>query len=150
MSEESKKGPGSRFVHVDPKALEQFLQEKGFSRGTQGSEVVYTINNRYHKSAKVKVYTTIRTTDQNMRDCGDDAIRVCAVYIGDKAIPRRGKVAAKSFGIYRSMKILRAGTEEAIFERLYDRMQEAYLATNVWLRKHWREVTENSPAEPPK
>lgn len=138
----AKKGPGSRFVSLDANVLEQFLRECGFSRAVQGNEIVYVRANKYHASVKVKVYTSIRAGQDHARGCGEDAIRVVAAYEGTKAIePRRGAAPSKSFGIYKAQKILRTGSQEAIIERLHERMREAYQFTSEWLRNHWREVT---------
>ena len=145
----------TRFVNLEASILEQFLQERGAdlqkpdrdgkkgqcTRIVQGSEIVYVYTNKYHPSVKVKVYTSIRAGEKYVRRPGKDAIRVCTVYEGVKAITRGRNNESRSFGIYKAQRIHRTGSEEAIIERLHDRMQEAYRVGNEWLREHWKEVT---------
>lgn len=125
-----------RYVEVDRKKLEDFLQTCGFQKRRQGSEMIYVRSNRFCDDVVTKVYTSFPYKDGTpARDRGQDAIRVTCAY--ESEIPFQGR---DSFGIFKATKILRTGSEEAILDRLYHRMQEAYLAGNSWLRKHWTEI----------
>lgn len=132
-----------RFVPISAEVIETFLSERGFEKRVKGNEIVYARVNNYHPSVVVKVYTSIAYGQSTVRESGADAIRVVAAYEGKGAIPpRHGAPPSRSFGIYKAKKILRTGSEEAILERLLERMRETYAFTNQWLRNHWREVNE--------
>lgn len=124
-----------RYVEVSREKLERFLVTCGFSPRRSGKELVYVRANTYHPDVFVKVYTTLPAAGGNVRGCGRDAIRVTVAYESDK--PFRGKT---SLGLFKATKILRTGSEELVLDRLYNRMQEAYTFSNVWLRRHWDEI----------
>ena len=98
-----------------------------------------------HPAVRIKVYTTLPANGTQVRDVGQDAIRVVAAYEsgkGGKAIsPRKGAPPSTSSRNYKATKkILRTGSEAAILDRMLERMREAYGFSNEWLRNHWREV----------
>ena len=139
-----KSGPGSRFVALHGNVLHDFFAEHGFRQAVQGNEIVYVREHHSHPAVKIKVYTTLPANGTQVRDVGQDAIRVVAAYEsgkGGKAIsPRKGAPPSTSFGLYKATKILRTGSEAAILDRMLERMREAYGFSNEWLRNHWREV----------
>lgn len=121
------------YVQINTEKLEAFLKACGFSRRVSGSEVVYVMANRHHPDVWVKVYTTIRVgVDEEARSKGQDAIRVTVAY--ESEIPYRGKT---SFGIHKCTRTFRTGSDDAVRDRLYERMREAYGFSNEWLRKNW-------------
>lgn len=142
---EKKKGPGSRFVEINSALLEEFLQGCGFRRIVQGHEIVYVRENHHHNSVRVKVYTSIRVGEQKARGLGVDAIRVTAAYEGRFQVRRQGRPASTNFGIFKATKILRTGSQDAVTERLHQRMREAYDFANQWIRDHWREINGQMP-----
>lgn len=111
-----------RYVEVPAEAIETFLQEKGFTRTVQRSEVVYERRHHECNNLKVKVYTSIRDGNVKVRKCGADAIKVCAVYESTK----------KSFGVGKFPHVLRTGSTEAVLERTLERMRAAYARCNDW------------------
>lgn len=80
----------------------------------------------------VKVWTSLSASGGDSRAVGKDSIKVSAAYESD--LPWRGKT---NFGIYKGKRVFRTGTEEAVIDRLYERMREAYVFTNEWLRRNW-------------
>jgi hypothetical protein len=138
---EKKKGPGSRFVQIDSDLLETFLKGCGFSRIVQGREIVYVRANGHCPAVRVKVYTSIAVGEKVARECGADAIRVTAAYEGQRPIrPWPGRPPSTNFAIFKGQKILRTGTPDGVIERLHERMREAYIHTNGWIRDHWADL----------
>lgn len=116
-------GPGSRYVEVPAEAIENFLKSKGFTRTTQGNEVVYERNHHEWPVLKVKVYTSIKDGRVTVRKRGVDAIKVAAVYEGKK----------KTFGVGKFPRVLRTGDTSAVLDRMYERMIAAYRRCNDWV-----------------
>ena len=129
-----------RFVKVNSANFETFLQSHGFEKSIQGKEVVYIKAHEKKKNLYVKVYTTIDallTPNVNdvARECGDDAIRVVAIYDDGKG---------KSWGIGKFQRVYRTAPvglsdserERAVFIRTLDRMRLAYGRLNQWAKDH--------------
>jgi hypothetical protein len=132
-----------RFVSVNSANFEAFLQSHGFERSIQGKEVVYIRRHRNPKLAnlQVKVYTTITAIlpgsneNHTARDCGDDAIRVIAIYDDGKG---------KSFPLGKFQRVYRTASaslsdsdrEQAVFTSTLDRMRLAYARLNDWAKAH--------------
>lgn len=131
-----------RFVSVNSANFEAFLQSHGFERSISGKEVVYIRSHKSprHSALKVKVFTTIpallNPNDQDtVRECGDDAIRVCSVYDDGKG---------KSFGLGKFARVYRTAPvglpdserEQAVFTRTLDRMRLAYARLTEWGVQH--------------
>ncbi len=129
-----------RYVEIDSKLLEEFLSACGFRRIQQHTEIVYVHPHKWCDSVRVKVYTSIKVGENVARPCGADAIRVVAAYEGQRPVSRPGQKSSTNFGIYKAKKILRTGSQEAVTERLHERMREAYAFCSVWIREHWNEV----------
>ena len=106
----------TRYVEVSREALESFLVSKRFERTLQGSEVVYVFNHLVDNNVKIKVYTSLRDGARLARGCGEDAIRVVTVFDN----------GSKSFGVGKFPKVLRTGSEQAVLDRVYSRIQDAY------------------------
>jgi hypothetical protein len=123
------------YVQVNREKLEHFLQACGFSRRVVGGELVYMRENHHYSSIVVKVWTSLPKDGGDARGKGQDAIRVTVAY--ESQIPFKGRT---SFGLYKTTRIFRTGSEEAILDRLYERMREAYAFSNDWLRRHWAEL----------
>lgn len=133
MKKERKSRPG--YVQVSRDRLESFLQACGFSKRIVGHEVVYVRFNHHYDSLIIKVWTSLPAQGGDVRGPGQDAIRITAAYEGD--VDYRGR---NNFGIYKAQRVFRTGSEEAVIDRIYERMREAYLFTNEWLRKNWADL----------
>jgi hypothetical protein len=96
------------FVEEDPTSRNASIKERVFYRVVDGSPDV-----------RIQVWTTIVNFDGDatVRDSGQDAIRVCAVYSTKGGLER---------GIVSATRIHRVGTIEAICDRLLTRMREVY------------------------
>lgn len=123
-----------RYVEVSRERMEAFLQEKGFRREVQSREVVYIRDHHLDKNVKVKVYTTLTAGANQVRECGADAIRVVTIFDNGQG---------KSFGVGKFPKLLRTASEDlteeqrvqAVLDRLYDRMREAYARANEFVKE---------------
>lgn len=131
-------GPGSRYIEVNSAHLEDFIKNikfnrpMQFERTVQSNEIVYVLQHHYNKHIFLKIYTSISTQATIARGCGEDAIRVAVVFEKGK----KGEPGYKSFGIAKLSRIYRTGSEEAVFQRIYDRMREGYRLANQWIREH--------------
>lgn len=135
-----------RYVPIEDRVLEQFLQEKGFRRTVQDGEIVYVREHKHCHGLRVKVYTSIITGTPDGRDL--DAIRVSCAYEGPKPLSPYGsdpqgapKKPSSNFGVYKAKRTYRTGSEEKILDRLYLRMREAYQAGTEFVRERWKEIT---------
>jgi hypothetical protein len=97
------------YVPVPVSAFEQILVPKGFTSDFTGPEVVFTHPHAVAGLA-IKVYTACGK-DGDSRGCGEDAIRVCLVYIGAK----------KERGLAKSTRVHRTGSPEKVVERVLER-----------------------------
>jgi hypothetical protein len=124
------------FVDIDPAKLEAFLQTCGFGRRVVGKEVVYVRHNHHYHSVLVKVYTSLPADGGKARGAGKDAIRVTVAYENEQQ-PFQGRT---SFGIHKTTRVFRSGTEQDVLDRLYERMREAYAVSNEWIRNRWHNL----------
>lgn len=108
---------GDRYVEVDASALFAFLESKGFERTVPRREVVYTRAHAADPRYRVLVYTSVAAGSDRARRRAADAIRVCAVYTPDNGPTR---------GVVKLPKVLRTGSQGAVFERVLGRMRTAY------------------------
>lgn len=122
----------ARYAQIDTAAFEKFLLEKGFLRTVQSNEAVYIRRHHMNPYVVVKVYTSIADRQENARACGEDAIRVVAVFQRGQ----RGEPGYKSFGIHKCARTYRTTSTESVIERVYARMREAYDAANQWVKKN--------------
>jgi len=101
--------------------LEAMLTKAGFVKqkrdGTYEDVYVLPVNDDTHNGRiSVLVYTSIEGGE--IRECGTDAIRVCAVYSA-KDGKERGIAAAEK-------RVNRVGDMSAIVDRTYGRMRDVY------------------------
>lgn len=116
----------SRFIEVPAAAIRERLTAAGF--GLLPAEHGEEIYKRFHdKNAQysIKVYSSIQRGAAEARGCGADAIRVVALF------ESRGKV----FPIYKSKRVYRTGTVEAVLDRMIERAREAYVRCNEHRRE---------------
>lgn len=111
---------GASYIALDSEKLESFFIEKGFIRGIQGKEVIFTRPHHKNKNLQVKVYSSLAVGEKMARGCGGDAIRICAIFDDDQ----------RSYGIKKFPRIYRVGTEDRLYQRLLERMREAYSCLN--------------------
>lgn len=70
----------------------------------------------------VKIFTSLPLNGGDVRGCGADAIRVVLIFKN----PRTGR----SGGLWKSPRVLRTGTSEAVIERTIQRAREAWSEGN--------------------
>jgi hypothetical protein len=130
------------FIAVPAKDLEDFLQQKGYSRTTQREEVVYVKRSQVNPSLMVKVYTSICDGSAAVRAAGRDAIRVCVVFDN----------GARSFGVGKFSPVMRVHSAQSVLERLNIRLREAALRAREWLAQQAAPAPAHAPdysSEPP-
>lgn len=113
----------SRFVEVPAIAIRARLSAAGFRLmpAVRGEEVY----ERAHDKAPiytVKVYSSIQRGQEEVRECGSDAIRVVAILTN----PGTGK----SYPIFKSARVYRTGSVEAVLKRMMERARAAYARCN--------------------
>lgn len=115
------------FVDVPAAAIRERLAAAGFrlldsARGEEVYERAHDKDDRY----TVKVYSSIQRGASEARKCGADAIRVVALLtVGS------GKV----YPIFKSARVYRTGTVEAVLGRMLERAREAYARCNEHRRE---------------
>lgn len=118
----------SRFVSVPAAAIRERLAAAGFRlvEGTPGIEEVYErIHDRDPRYA-VRVYSSLTRGSDEVRDVGQDAIRVVALFTDSKF-----SWPARVSPIFKSARVYRTGTVEGVLERMIDRAREAYSTCNA-------------------
>jgi len=116
----------SRFVQVPAAAIRERLTAAGFSLlpANSGEEVYQRTHNRDARYT-VKVYSSIRRGAGEIAECGDDAIRVVAIWVDNKfSWPPRERP------IFKSARVYRTGTVDGVLDRMIERAREAYDACN--------------------
>jgi hypothetical protein len=113
----------ANFIAVPAKDLEDFLQKHSFVRGKQRDEVVYTRHSKVDPALHIKVYTSIRDGQAQVRASGRDAIRVCVVWDNGQ----------RSFGVGRFPPVFRVTSVQSVLERLDIRLREAAQRAKDWL-----------------
>jgi hypothetical protein len=71
------------------------------------------------------VYSSIQRGAEEARGCGEDAIRVVALFAD-----ARHQWPARTIPIFKATRVHRTGSVEAVLERMVDRAREAYAACN--------------------
>lgn len=123
-----------KYFELEPTELENFLKGLGFERTTQHREVVYVRRHHICPTLFVKIYTSISTENQ-VRERGSDAIRICSVFDNGE----------KSFGVGAFPRIYRKAGEHLtkeektslLFDRIRVRLREAYARCNEWSKKNY-------------
>lgn len=114
------------FVPVPAAAIRQRLAAAGFRLlDAACGEEVY--ERAHDKDARytVKVYSSIQRGAAEVRECGEDAIRVVAIFLDG-----RFHWPAKEVPIFKATRVHRTGSIEAVLDRMIERAREAYAACN--------------------
>ena len=116
----------ARFVQVPAAAIRERLAAAGFRLiEAPGGEEVY--ERAHDKDARytVKVYSSIQRGAGEARACGTDAIRVVALFADS-----RFHWPPRPEPIFKATRVHRAGSVEAVLDRMIERAREAYAAIN--------------------
>ena len=116
----------ARFVAVPAAAIRERLAAAGFHLlpDTRGEEVYERAHDRDARYT-VKVYSSIQRGAEGVRSCGEDAIRVVAIFADSKF-----HWPAREVPIFKATRVHRAGSVEAVLDRMIERAREAYAAIN--------------------
>ena len=114
------------FVPVPAAVLRQRLTAAGFrlvpaAHGEEVYERPHNIDGKY----VVKVYSSIQRGADEVRECGEDAIRVVALFADG-----RHHWPARIVPIFKATRVHRTGSVEAVLDRMIERAREAYSACN--------------------
>ena len=124
---------GGHYVEVPREAIVARLERAGFVRRDVPGEISYE---RYHdrdNRLSVIVYTSIAERASKGRGCGEDAIRVVALFTWtrrDETEPRHKKLF--------TARVHRVTSVEGVLERMIQKAREAYSACNEWLKTNER------------
>lgn len=115
------------FVPVPAAAIRQRLAAAGFRLidAPSGEEVYERAHNSDPRYA-IKVYSSIQRGADEVRECGEDAIRVVALFTDS-----RFHWPAKVIPIFKATRVHRTGSVEAVLDRMIERAREAYGACNA-------------------
>jgi hypothetical protein len=118
----------SRFVSVDSEQFKSFLLDLGFHETVYNSEEVFVKSyEKFDKyKFKIKVFTSIRENRQHARECGADAIKVCAI------LENKNKI----YGIAKLPRVYRTGSQELIHSRVKERINDAIKRCDEWMKKN--------------
>jgi len=135
---------GHRFVPVPAEAIVALLEPKGFTHGRVGNEKVMI--NTVKPGVQVRVYTSASVGAEEVRECGEDAIRIQVVLNGGMkrggkdvrtnpegwALNTEGKIAYHQWVDMKlqGKRINRAGTVEGVLVRIVDRVNDAVEGVN--------------------
>ena len=113
------------FVEVPADVLRQRLTAAGFrlvpeARGEEVYERAHDRDARY----TVKVYSSIQRGAEEARGCGEDAIRVVALFMENYRFHWPARVRP----IFKAPRVHRTGSVEAVLERMIERARDAYAA----------------------
>ena len=128
MSNEPK--TGGRYVEVPREAIIGRLEKAGFVREERSGEVTYSRRHDRDDRLKVIVYTSIAENAATGRGCGEDAIRVVALFSWtrrDETEPRRKKLYTG--------RVFRVTSVDGVLDRMMERARDAYAACNDWLKE---------------
>lgn len=126
-------GPGSRYVEVPAESIHEALRKAGFEQGSFGGEIVYKRAHAKCKHLTIQVFTSLPVRGGDVRGCGDDAIRVNAVF--EKAL-RNAQPGDRPFVriVHKGKRVHRSGSVEAVIKRMVERAREAYGACNEFCK----------------
>lgn len=118
---------GGRYVEVPARALFERLESAGFARQPSRGEVVYARHHDRDPRLVVLVYTSVPQDGDTGRGCGEDAIRLVALF----QWTRKGETELRSKRLYTS-RVFRVTSVDGVLERMISKAREAYAACNAW------------------
>lgn len=122
----------SRFVQVPAAAIRERLAAAGFKLvdAAHGGEEVYERAHNSDPRYTVKVYSSIQHGAGDARDCGEDAIRVVALFADS-----RFSWPPRVVPIFKATRVFRTGTVDGVLDRMIERAREAYAFINAQRKK---------------
>jgi len=118
------------FVEVPRERMEVLLIKAGFERGQAGQEILYSRRHARDARLSVVVYTSVAAGADDARGCGEDAIRVVAIFTWlHKATQKE-----RHKNLYKA-RVLRVNSVDGVLERTIEKAREAYAACNDFLKE---------------
>lgn len=133
------------FVAVPAEIIEKWLSERKFERTVHHREVVYVRRSSVNPNVCIKVYTSIRVGQAQVRGAGKDAIRACVVFDNGQ----------RQFGIGKFPAVPRVNSVESVLRRTKERILEAVKRANEWIAqeasrpKPWERGGQRAPVATP-
>lgn len=122
---------GGRYVEIPRQALTGRLEEAGFTRAPVSGEITYCRAHDRDDRLVILVYTSIAEGDSKGRGCGEDAIRVVALF----RWTRKGETELRRKKLYTG-RVFRVTSVEGTLDRMMERARDAYRACNEWLKEN--------------
>jgi len=118
-----------RYVEVPLEDIAERLEEAGFVREQLSGEVTYSRLHDRDGRLVILVYTSIAEGGSKGRGCGEDAIRVVALF----RWTRRGETEVRRKKLYTG-RVFRVTSVEGVVDRMMEKARDAYRACNEWLK----------------
>ncbi len=131
MSTASEPKKAGRYVEMSREAITTRLEEAGFKREPRSGEITYSRRHDRDTRLVVFVYTSIAEDGSKGRGCGEDAIRVIALF----QWTRKGDTQVRSKKLYTG-RVFRVTSVEGVLDRMMERARDAYRACNEWLKEN--------------
>lgn len=125
MSEKSTK----RYIEVPADEFISYFEEKNFQKRMTGKEVVMRFDHKIDPRVKIQIYTSIAVNAQDARGCGEDAIRINAVF------ETFVKGEMKVYPLYKGKRVYRTGSVEKVLSRTRKEALNAYERGTEWLKQ---------------
>lgn len=117
----------TRYVEVDRDQFCKTLESKGFTPDTEAfGELVYIRQHHLDSTMFVKIYTSMPLKAGDTRACGKDAIRVMLIF--------KNTNTGRSGCLYKTPRVYRTGSANAVIDRTLERAREAYGVGNKRLK----------------
>lgn len=123
----------STYVEVPREAITGRLEAAGFKREPIHGEVTYSRVHDRDDRLIVIVYTSVPEEGSKGRGCGEDAIRVVALF----RWTRQGDTEQRRKKLFQA-RVFRVTSVEGVLERMMERAREAYGACNQWIKENRR------------
>jgi hypothetical protein len=117
----------ARFVQVPAAAIRSRLAAAGFRPvdSKLGTEEVYERAHDRDPRYAVRVYSSLTRGADGARDCGQDAIRIVALFTDSQF-----HWPARVTPVFKATRVHRTGTVDGVLDRMIERAREAYAAIN--------------------
>lgn len=116
------------FVEVPKEAIIGALEKAGFKREPVRGEITYSRPHDKDNRLVVIVYTSVAENAAKGRGCGEDAIRVVALF----RWTRKGETEVRRKKLFQA-RVFRVTSVEGVLSRMMERARDAYRACNDFL-----------------
>lgn len=116
------------FVEVPKEAITSCLEKAGFKREPVRGEITYSRLHNKDNRFVVIVYTSVAETGTKGRGCGEDAIRVVALF----RWTRKGETEVRRKKLFQG-RVFRVTSVEGVLSRMMEKARDAYRACNDFI-----------------